>query len=174
LALNGLITVVGKVVTNFGNRVHDVALGISHFDSELFSIPRVNGPDFTSEDHFSSSWMNVLGFEGSPEGVTLSTLVVTTPVVETGTVSFGGTTVVLPKACWILMIEIVVAWRGSWPLTWLAIIEFVHEVHVTVTNRFITSALVQSVGHCDGHITLRSVISRREGDVEVAILPSTD
>jgi hypothetical protein len=141
-----------------------------HFNSEGFSIPRVNGPDLTGEGQTVGTWVSMeWHIKPSPEGVSLSAFTVTTPVFHTLAGLFSGSTVVLPMGHWIGFTFIVIGFLDR-----VTIIEDVFEVHVTVTNGFITSTLVQSVGHSDVDITHGNIISRRQADLEVAILPSTD
>jgi hypothetical protein len=79
----------------------DSSMLVLHLDSERFTVPGVDSPNHTSKADFIGFRMNVSSMEGSPEGVSISTFTVTTPVMESRTGLLSSCTVVLPKRGWV-------------------------------------------------------------------------
>jgi hypothetical protein len=171
--LDSLVSHVSEVVALIGSLVNDSAISRFHLDSECFTIPRVDGPDSTSESQSVSSWVNVSSSgEGSPDGVTLSTFICTTIVSHALACLSSGSTVVLPFLGWI---GFVLIWNTDrrWVPRGIRIV-VIEEMHVSITNGFVSSSLIERVGDSDSDISLGDIVTRRKMDVEVAILPSTN
>jgi hypothetical protein len=81
--LTGPVTKASKVVALEGLGSHDSALFVGHRDSELFTVPGINGVDFTCESNSVGTGVLVSHVKDSPEGVTLSTLVVASIILVT-------------------------------------------------------------------------------------------
>jgi hypothetical protein len=75
-----MVSKLSKVVALKGLFGNNSTVFYNHLDSESFTIPRVDGPDFTSEHNSVDFWMDFIGFEGSPELVSLSAFAVSTIV----------------------------------------------------------------------------------------------
>jgi hypothetical protein len=166
-ASKGLVSLVVEVVTRFGDGIEDCSRLVNDLDGEVFSIPGVDSPDFTTESHSVGTVVDISLLVGSPEAVSFSTLVVTSVINSTLAGLSRGTTVALPKRAWVVNTFIWVSNR------WCSTIIEVHlELKLSETNRFVIDALVKCVGDCDSNVTIRSLIWSFEVDIDVSIIPT--
>jgi hypothetical protein len=96
-ALDGLISHVSEIVSLSGDRVQNSSVLVSHFDSELLTVPGIDGPNFTSKGEGShTSVFRLVESVNSPELMSLGALVVASDVREALTLLFSDTAVMLP------------------------------------------------------------------------------
>jgi hypothetical protein len=153
--------------------IEDVTVLIDHLDFGLFTIPRIDCPEFTFEGNALSAWVSA-HIEISPDRMVFTALLLAAPIVEALAFTFGPVfTVVLPKTGWIfnLLVDVNKDWTDPFDL----VVEVVLENHVSVTDRLIAGILIQGVRDSNGDVTLLiSVVLSAEGDIEVAVLPASD
>jgi hypothetical protein len=166
----GRVSEVGKVVALEGSRVKSFSRLSRHLDGEVLSIPGIDCPDFTVEVQAVNTGVHIGLSEYSPEGMALSTLIVST-IISVSLAGFDrGSTVILPKFAWVSDTFVNV----SSSRLWSSIIKLIVQSHVTITDGFISSTLLKSISNGNGYITFTSIIRSRKFYMEPSILPATD